>query len=93
MRAQRADLERRDRMLQVIDRAGRRGEVQDVVDRPVDLERMRDVVADEGEAVVAAQMLDVGRAAGDEVIDADDFVALGAGSARTDGSRRSPRRR
>ena len=50
MRAQRADLERLDRVVQVIDRAGRRGEVQDVVDRAVDLQRVRDVVADEGEA-------------------------------------------
>src|SRR5438093_800893 len=49
VRPQRADFQRRNRMPQVIDRAGRGREVQDVVERPVDLQRMRDVVADEGE--------------------------------------------
>ena len=36
VRAERADLERRDRVRQVVDRAGGAGEVEDVVDRAVD---------------------------------------------------------
>ena len=48
--SQRADLERRDRMRQVIDGAGRAGEMQDVVHRAVDLDRLGDVVLDEPES-------------------------------------------
>ena len=77
VRAQRADLERLDRVLQVIDRAGRAGEVQDVVDGPVDLQRLRDVVPDEAGIAVATRAAEVRLLAGDEVIDGDDLVALG----------------
>ena len=75
MRAERADFQRLDRLLEVVDRAGRRREVQDVVERPVDVDVVRDVVLDEREAVAADEVLDVARDAGDEVVDADDFMA------------------
>src|SRR5207248_7074369 len=38
---------------------------------------LRDVVVPEREAAAGVQVLDVGRAAGDEVVHADDLVALG----------------
>ena len=44
-----ADLERVQRQAQVVDRAGRRGEVVDEVDRLVDVERLGQVVLQEGE--------------------------------------------
>ena len=50
--AERTDLEGRDRVSEVIDRAGRAGEVEHVVDRPVDLDRLGDVVLDEPETRV-----------------------------------------
>ena len=62
-------------MPQIIDRTGQRGEVQHIIHGAVDLQRMRDVVADELEAVVFPQRLDVLQSAGDEVIHADDFIA------------------
>src|SRR5207245_131690 len=58
-------------------RTGRRGEVQVVVDVAIQLQRVRDVVADKAEAIVPAQRLDVAQRAGDEVVHADDLVAPG----------------
>ena len=46
--AERADLEGLDRELEVVDRAGRRGEVQDAVERPIQRNELGDVVLDEG---------------------------------------------
>src|SRR5207248_1852570 len=69
VRSQRTHLQRRNRVPQVIDRTGRRREVQNVVQRPVNLQRVRNVMANEREAVVAAQVFQVGQAAGDQVID------------------------
>ena len=60
VRAERADLQGLDRELEVVDRAGRAGEVQDVVDRPVDVRSdVGDVVLDELEARVAGEVRDV----------------------------------
>ena len=47
VRAVRADLQRRDRVLEVIDRAGRRGEVEDVMHFVRQEDEIRDVVLDE----------------------------------------------
>ena len=74
MRAERADLQRLDRQLEVVDRAGRAGPVQHEVDRPVDVDVARDVVADELEVAVA-QVGDVGQVAREQVVDADDRMA------------------
>src|SRR5688572_32082821 len=52
VRAERADLHRLDRQLEVVDRAGRTGPVQHVVDRAVDVDVPRDVVPDELEVTV-----------------------------------------
>ena len=74
---ERADLEGRDRMRQVVDRAGRAGEMQHVVDRPVDLDRLGDVVLDERKCGLLEQVGDVPPVAGQQVVDADDLVAVG----------------
>ncbi len=63
-------------MAQIIDGAGRRREVQDVVDRAVDFDVIRDIVPQEREACVALQVLNVQRIAGDEIVDANDVVAF-----------------
>src|SRR5207247_9949255 len=72
-----ADLERRDRVTEVVD--GRRGarEVQNRVDRAVQVQRFRQVVIEIGETVVLRQLVDVRATARDEVVDADDLLALG----------------
>ena len=75
VRAQRTDLQRLDRQLEVINRAGRRGEMPDVIDRAVQEDELGHVLLDEFEIPIAAQVGDVVHAAGDEVVDADDLVA------------------
>ena len=74
VRAERADLERRNRQLEVVDRARRAGPVQHVVHRSVDVDVVGDVVLDELEVAIA-QVRDVGDVAGQQVVDADDRVA------------------
>ena len=59
VRAQRAHLEGRDGVREIIDRAGRAGEMQHVVHGPVDLDRLGDVVLDELESRVAPAGPDV----------------------------------
>ncbi len=70
VRAERADLQRRDRQLEVVDRAGRARPVQHVVHGAVDVDVVGDVVADELEIAIA-QVRDVGEVAGQQVVDAD----------------------
>ena len=63
--------------VQVVDRARQRGEVEDRVDRAVDVDVVGDVVLDEVEAPVAEQVGDVARMAGRQVVERDDVVAIG----------------
>ena len=72
----RADLQRRQRQPQVVDRARGAREVIDEIDGLRDLEMRSDVVIDEHEAV-APEVLDVLERAGLEVVDADDPAAVG----------------
>jgi hypothetical protein len=58
----------------VVRGGGGAGEVVDLVD--LELEGVADVVADEFEAVVVEEVLDVAFSAGEEVVEADDFVAF-----------------
>ena len=57
----------------VVDRRGRAGEIVDFVH--LYIEREGDVVAQEFEARMADEMLDVALLAGEEIIDADDLMA------------------
>src|SRR6266511_934786 len=74
--SQRADLERLDRVAQVVDRAGGRGEMEHRVDRPGDVDVVGHVHLDELE-VLAAEILDVGGPAGEQGVHADDLEPLG----------------
>ena len=76
MRSQTPSLERLDRQIEVVGRAGRRGEVQHAVELFTDVERSGDVVPNEREVVVLLKGGDVLRRARYEVVDADDVVAL-----------------
>ena len=62
------------RIVLVVDRRGRAGEVEDLVD--LDVEREGHVVAHQLEARVAEQVRDVALGAGEEVVDAQHVVAL-----------------
>src|SRR3954447_29900 len=74
--AVRADLERVQGQPQVVDRARRRGEVVDEVNRLLDEEGLRDVLVQEDE-VLTAEVLDVRERPGLEVVDTDHAVAAG----------------
>ena len=75
VRAEAADLERLDRHAQVVDGGGRAREVEDAVERALEVDVVRDVVLHEHE-VAAGQVLDVRHVAGDQVVHADDGVAV-----------------
>ena len=71
--------------------------MEDRVDGPVEVDVLRDVVVDEAELPVAREVRDVAHVARDEVVEADDLVALGeeavgevaaeeAGGSRDDGA-------
>ena len=89
VRAERADLERRDRELEIVDGARRAGPVQHDVDRAVHVDVVGDVVLDEHE-VPPRKVRDVGEIARQQVVDADDrtvaveqfFGKMGADEAR-----------
>jgi hypothetical protein len=68
-----ADLQGGQRHPEVVVGARERGEVVDEVDRFGDEDRLRDVVVDERERVVA-DVLDVRKRTADEVVDADDAM-------------------
>ena len=77
VRAERADFQRRNRQLEIIDRAGRRGEMKNVIEFFFRQENeIRDVVLDEAVILVAGEMLDVVEIAGDEIIDRDDAMTF-----------------
>src|SRR6185436_3440429 len=60
VRAERTDLERLDRKLQIVHGAGRRGEVPHVVDRPLQETELGDLLLDEPKARITGQVVDVG---------------------------------
>src|SRR5439155_23306917 len=60
--------------LEVVDRTGRRCEMQDVIERPFAMDEVGDVVFHERETVAAEKMLDVRGVAGDQIVHADHFV-------------------
>ena len=72
--AERADLQRLNRQLEVVDRARGTRPVQDEVHGSVDVDVAGDVVADEFE-VAAAEVGEVGEVAREQVVDADDGMA------------------
>ena len=74
---ERADLEGLDRVVQVVDRARRRGEVQDGVQAPGHVDELGHVLVDEVELRLGGQVLDVAQRAGDQVVHADHLVAFG----------------
>ena len=67
MRAERADFQGRNRQLQIIDRAGGRSEMENVIEFFLLQEDVvRDVVLDEREILVPGEVLDVLEIAGDQ---------------------------
>src|SRR2546422_11055252 len=62
---------------EIIDRAGRRREVPDVVHCFMQEKELRDILLDEFEVRVAGQVIDVFHRAGDKVVNGDDPVSAG----------------
>jgi hypothetical protein len=50
--------------------------MQNIIHGPVDFQGVRDIVTQKREPVARAQGLDIGQAAGDEIIDANDLMLL-----------------
>ena len=82
MRAQRADLERLDRELQVVNGAGGRREMKYVVHAAGQINVLRHVVMDELEVRVAGQVGDVVGIARKQIVDGDDAMAFGQKAVR-----------
>ena len=76
VRAERSDLQRRNRQLLVVDGTRRRGEVKNRVDRTLHVDVRRDVLLDEHEAPVGEEVRDVVGRARPEVVHANDVVAV-----------------
>src|SRR5512138_558849 len=76
MGAERADLQRLDRQLEIIE--GRRGarEMQHPIDGPLELDVLRDVVLDECKSAAIAELREILARAGDEVVHADDVAPV-----------------
>jgi hypothetical protein len=75
VRAERADLEGLDRMLEVVAGARGAGEVQDGVNAAVDREELRDVVLLELERSRVEEVLDVLDPAREQAVDGEDVPA------------------
>src|SRR5260370_2537017 len=75
VRPERADLEGLDRILEVVARARRAGEVQDGVNAAVDREELRDVVLFELERGRVEEVLDVLDPAREQAVDGEDVPA------------------
>src|SRR5436189_6023435 len=77
MRAKRADLQRRNRQLEIIDWAGGRGEMENVIEFVFRQKNVaRDVVFDEPVILVPREVPDVFEISGDQIVDRDDAMAL-----------------
>ena len=73
--AERPDLERLDRELEVVAGRSGAGQMEHAINRAGDPDVLADVVHDEGEPDLPEEMFDVGEVAGAKVVDAHHFVA------------------
>ena len=77
VRPERADFQRRDRQLEIIDRDGRRREMKNEIEFFLRQENeIGNVMLHEAIILVPRQVLDVGEIAGHEIIDRDDACDL-----------------
>ena len=76
MGAQRSDLERLDRQLEIVDRGGGRREVQERIERSGQEDVLRDVVLDELEPGIPGKVLDVPDVARDQIVEPDHLVTF-----------------
>ena len=93
VRAERADLERLDREAQVVDGAGRAGQMEDEVDAPRHVDELGAVDVAGTRRPSSRRCSMFCERARVEVVDADDAVALVRAGARRGANPRSPRRR
>src|SRR3954451_18907986 len=85
--ADRPDLQRLDRELQIVDRAGGRGEVQHEVDGSADVDEVGHVRPHQPEPTAFQQMVHVRRRPGGEVVETDDldvFIEQSFGEMRSE---------
>ena len=75
VRSERAHFQSLDRELQIVDRACRRSEMQNVIDRARDIDKFGDIVLDDPESRISREMAQVGGSAGDQVVDRENLPA------------------
>ena len=73
--AERSDFQRLNWQFQVVDRAGWRRKVPDIIHRAIQKNKLGHILLDEPKAPVASQVRDVVHAASDEIVNDNDFVA------------------
>src|SRR2546427_3799788 len=74
VRAERSDLQRLNWQFQVINRAGWRREVPDIIHRAIEKNKPGHILLDEPKAPVASQVRDVVNAASDQIVHGNDFM-------------------
>src|ERR1700674_1348735 len=75
VRSERAHFQSLDRKFQIVDRAGRRSEMQDVIDGAWDIDKLCDVVLHDRKWRVSREMAQVGGSASNQVIDRENLPA------------------
>src|SRR5439155_11369997 len=75
VRAERSDLQGLNWQFQVVNRAGWRREVPDIINWAIEKYKLGHILLNEPKVPVASQVRDVVHAAGDEIVDGDDFMA------------------
>ena len=76
VRAERADLQRRNRQFEIINWAGGRGEMEDVIDLIGDEQILGHILLDESVVFVPGKVFDVREVPGDEVVDRDHAMTF-----------------
>src|SRR4029077_8294349 len=76
VRAERADFQGLNGVVEVVDRARRAREVEHPVERTLDLDEVRDIVQHELKAGMGTEVSDVAGVTGQEIVHSDDAVTL-----------------
>src|SRR6185369_15867319 len=75
VRSQRSYLQSLNWQFQVVNRAGRRREMPDIIYRAIQKNKLSDILLDESKVPATSQVRDVVHTARDKIVDGDDFMA------------------
>jgi len=75
VRAERSYLQRLNWQFQIVNRAGRRGKMPDIIYRAIEKNKLGDILLNESKVPATCQVRDVVHTARDKIVDGDDFMA------------------